>query len=68
MGHEIDICEVLKRSAHPNLAAYHGCHVGGGKAIGLVFKRYKYTLLEFGKSTTAFKASFYRQRQAPSKQ
>ena len=46
MRQEINICEVLNRSVHPNLTAYHGCRVGGGKATGLVFKRYKCTLLE----------------------
>lgn len=46
IGHEIDVCEVLKRSAHPNLAAYHGCLAVSAKATGLLFKWYKCTLLE----------------------
>lgn len=46
MEHEINMCELVKQNPHPNLALYHGCLAVDGKAAGLLFQHYQYTLLE----------------------
>lgn len=46
MQKEIEICEVLRKHPHPNIATYYGCHANNGRASGLYFKRYEATLLE----------------------
>lgn len=46
MEHEINMCELIKQNPHPNLALYHGCLAVDGKAAGLLFQHYQYTLLE----------------------
>ncbi|KAJ6780551.1 hypothetical protein PWT90_06639 [Aphanocladium album] len=46
MAHEIEMCEFIRRHHHPNLALYYGCSEAGGRATGLLFKKYKTTLLE----------------------
>ncbi|KAH8655655.1 kinase-like domain-containing protein [Xylariales sp. PMI_506] len=43
---EIEICELLQKHPHRNIAAYHGCFATNGRATGLCFARYKGTLLE----------------------
>lgn len=46
MAHEIEMCELVRRHHHPNLAVYYGCSEADGRATGLLFKQYKPTLLE----------------------
>ncbi|KAI9753197.1 MAG: hypothetical protein M1815_006315 [Lichina confinis] len=43
--HEAEICEVLRKHPHPNIAPYLGCTVDGeGRISGLCFPRYVRTL------------------------
>lgn len=44
--HEIEMCELVKKHSHGNLAVYHGALVDHGRVSGLVFERYETTLLE----------------------
>ncbi|KAJ2984034.1 hypothetical protein NQ176_g260 [Zarea fungicola] len=46
MAHEIEMCELIRQNQHPNLAVYCGCSESNGLATGLLFKKYKTTLLE----------------------
>ncbi|KAJ2975580.1 hypothetical protein NQ176_g5446 [Zarea fungicola] len=46
MAHEIEMCEFIRQHHHRNLAEYLGCCASQGRATGLLFKRYKATLLE----------------------
>ncbi|KAJ3472495.1 hypothetical protein NLG97_g10944 [Lecanicillium saksenae] len=46
MEHEVEMCELLRRSPHRNLAVYYGYVVEGDRVQGLFFKRYQSTLLE----------------------
>lgn len=41
---EAKVCEVLKQRPHPNVAAYFGSIVEGGRIKGLVFQKYAMTL------------------------
>ncbi|KAG7146236.1 LIM domain kinase 1 like protein [Verticillium longisporum] len=41
---EAKVCEILKQQPHPNVAAYFGCIVEGGRIKGLVFQKYAMTL------------------------
>lgn len=43
---EAQICEVLHKSPHPNIAQYYGCLVENGRIKGLCFGKYDMTLLE----------------------
>lgn len=44
---EAQVCELLKRNPHPNIAAYLGCQVSsGGRMTGLCFARYPRTLMQ----------------------
>lgn len=43
---EIEMCELLRRHPHPNIAMYFGCDATDGRVSGLCFKRYPSTLLE----------------------
>ena len=43
---EIEICEILRKHPHHNIATYYGCRANNGRASGLYFKRYEATLLE----------------------
>ncbi|KAF2760177.1 serine/threonine-protein kinase-like protein [Pseudovirgaria hyperparasitica] len=54
MLHEAQICEILRRSPHPNIAQYHGCVVDDGKISGLCFERYDHDLLQESKSQRSF--------------
>lgn len=38
---EAEVCEILKKHPHPNLAQYLGCLVEDGRITGLCFTRYK---------------------------
>ncbi|KAH7108714.1 kinase-like domain-containing protein [Dactylonectria estremocensis] len=46
LEHEIEMCELVKRHPHPNLAVYYGCLNIQGRALGLLFQKYEETLLE----------------------
>ena len=37
---EVEVCEVLRRHPHPNIAQYLGCVTENGRAMGLCFKKY----------------------------
>lgn len=43
---EVEICEVLRKNPHPNIATYYGYTETRGRVSGLCFKRYTSTLLE----------------------
>jgi serine/threonine protein kinase len=38
---EAEVCEILKKHPHPNIAQYHGCLVENGRITGLCFTNYK---------------------------
>ncbi|KJZ70629.1 hypothetical protein HIM_09984 [Hirsutella minnesotensis 3608] len=42
--HEVEVCEILKKNPHPNIATYMGCVVAANRIQGLCFVRYKMTL------------------------
>lgn len=44
---EIQTCEILRRSPHPNICYYRGAVVEDGMIFGLMFDRYDMTLEEF---------------------
>ncbi|KAI0805766.1 kinase-like domain-containing protein [Xylaria sp. FL0064] len=46
MRQEIEMCEILRRHPHPNIALYYGCCANCGRATALCFKKYKATLME----------------------
>ncbi|CAK7269263.1 hypothetical protein SEPCBS119000_003480 [Sporothrix epigloea] len=52
--HETNICEILKKHPHPNVATYLGCVVQDDKIKGLCFTRYAMTLKERLKMETPF--------------
>ncbi len=37
---EAEVCEILKKQPHPNIAQYHGCLVENGRITGLCFTKY----------------------------
>lgn len=37
---EAEICEILMKTPHPNVAQYHGCLVENGRITGLCFTKY----------------------------
>ena len=37
---EVEVCKVLRRHPHPNIAQYLGCVTENGRAMGLCFKKY----------------------------
>ncbi|KAH8754138.1 kinase-like domain-containing protein, partial [Diaporthe sp. PMI_573] len=41
---EAKVCEILKQRPHPNVAAYFGSILEGGRIKGLVFQKYATTL------------------------
>src|SRR6266566_2121582 len=43
---EAEVCEVLKRHPHPNIATYLGCQVSDGRIIGICFAKYHRTLMQ----------------------
>ncbi|CAK7269261.1 hypothetical protein SEPCBS119000_003479 [Sporothrix epigloea] len=51
---EADICEILKKHPHPNVATYMGCVVQDDKIKGLCFARYAKTLSERLEMKTPF--------------
>lgn len=53
--HEAQMCERIKKSPHPNIAKYFGCHVDErGIITGLCFKRYNKTLHQMVKAGETF--------------
>lgn len=46
ISREVEICEILRKNPHPNVAVYHGYIETHGRVSGLCFKRYASTLLE----------------------
>lgn len=42
---EVEICEILKRRPHPNIARYLGCQVREGRITGICFAKYQKTLM-----------------------
>ncbi|KAJ2975810.1 hypothetical protein NUW58_g8254 [Xylaria curta] len=43
---EVEACEVLRQSPHPNIVRYLGCMIKDGRIRGLVFDKYPITLWE----------------------
>ena len=43
---EVDVCEILARNPHPNIAKYHGCIVEDGFIKGIVYEKYAETLAD----------------------
>lgn len=43
---EVQVCEVLKRHPHPNVAPYLGCEVSQERITGICFPRYRQTLMQ----------------------
>ena len=46
LSHEIEMCDVIRRHPHLNLATYYGCVTVQDKVSGLLFKRCLRSLLE----------------------
>ncbi|KAF1992731.1 serine/threonine-protein kinase-like protein [Amniculicola lignicola CBS 123094] len=46
LSNETEVCEILRKSPHPNIAYYYGCVVHNGRITGLCFARYGENLLE----------------------
>lgn len=46
IAREVETCEILRKSPHPNIASYYGCQETHGRVSALCFKRYKSSLLE----------------------
>ncbi|KAF2800191.1 serine/threonine-protein kinase-like protein [Melanomma pulvis-pyrius CBS 109.77] len=46
LSNEAEVCEILRKSPHPNIAHYYGCIVHDGRITGLCFARYGDSLLE----------------------
>lgn len=44
--HEAEVCEILLKHPHPNIATYHGCISDGASIHGLCFVKYVKTLSE----------------------
>lgn len=42
---ELEICEILKRRPHPNIARYLGCQVREGRITGICFAKYQKILI-----------------------
>ncbi|KND89403.1 Mitogen-activated protein kinase 8 [Tolypocladium ophioglossoides CBS 100239] len=43
---EVEVCEVLKRNPHSNIARYLGCQVSDGRITGICFAKYSSTLMQ----------------------
>ncbi|EGC47225.1 serine/threonine protein kinase [Histoplasma capsulatum var. duboisii H88] len=51
---EVEVCEVLRRNPHPNIAQYLGCVTKGGRIMGLCFVKYSMTLSQRLRKATPF--------------
>lgn len=52
--HEAQICEIVAKSPHPNIAQYLGCVVDHGRITGLCFRKYGLNLSQRVHDTHAF--------------
>lgn len=43
---EVQVCEMLNRYSHPNIAPYLGCEVSQERITGICFPRYRQTLMQ----------------------
>lgn len=43
---EAEVCEILQRHPHPNIAKYLGCEVHNGRITGICFVKYPETLMQ----------------------
>ncbi|UKZ61447.1 uncharacterized protein TrAtP1_002712 [Trichoderma atroviride] len=43
---EAEICELLRKNPHPNIAEYIGCQVADGKIMSICFAKYDQTLMQ----------------------
>lgn len=41
---EVEVCEMLRRHPHPNIAVYNGCEIEEGRITGLCFQKYTESL------------------------
>ncbi|PWY73221.1 hypothetical protein BO94DRAFT_525258 [Aspergillus sclerotioniger CBS 115572] len=61
LHHEYQVCKILQKDPHPNIAFYYGYQEQGGHLSGLCFKRYAKTLMQKvnpeGLSKEEFRAS-----------
>jgi serine/threonine protein kinase len=46
LANEARVCEILRKSPHPNIAKYYGCIVYNSRIMGLCFANYGMNLLE----------------------
>jgi hypothetical protein len=46
IAREVDVCETLRQSPHPNIAIYYGYEESHDRVAGICYKRYTSTLLE----------------------
>ncbi|KAK1977354.1 serine/threonine-protein kinase [Colletotrichum cereale] len=60
---EVQVCELLERNPHPNIARYLGCQVLDGRIIGICFQRYEKTLMEAFNPQSLMKSKFISTRQ-----
>ncbi|KAF1958397.1 serine/threonine-protein kinase-like protein [Byssothecium circinans] len=52
--HEAQMCEILRKSSHPNIAEYIGCLVEDGRIAGLCFRQYGANLLNLKREGHTF--------------
>lgn len=43
---EVEVCEIISKKPHPNIATYYGCVDTRGRVSGICFKRYQTTVFE----------------------
>jgi serine/threonine protein kinase len=58
MIQELEICEILRKQPHPNIATYQGCKLTDGRVEGLCFTAYRMTLMESINPGSLNKATF----------
>lgn len=46
ISREVEVCEMISKSQHPNIATYYGCEITRGRVSGICFKRYQATIFE----------------------
>ena len=46
ISREVEVCEIISKSPHPNIATYYGCVETEGRVSGICFKRYQKTVFE----------------------
>lgn len=55
---EAEICEILKRHSHPNIARYLGCRVVNGRIMGICFANYQDNLMQRVNPSSHMKRTF----------